>query len=359
MKNIRRRYHRFQSLIGQNRPDAVLLLDSAGIRYVTGVSAGNTCVLFAREQVKIFTDIVSYPMLKSVVSDGEVVCNGRSSWADLLTWMHRKRIRQCLVDAMKVPFGFILAARKIAPQVEWIDAGDRLEAIRAVKDLQETRWIADAVEGSLNALEEWIRRLRTGVTEKEAAAHMDRLLIGMTGEIPAFPAMVAFGKHSACPHWNGSGKQLKPGDTVLVDFGGRVEGYCADLTRVFFWRKATSVQLRRYRVVQETLETLIRLLKPGLKASAVAETVLEQMGARRLRPYSVHHPGHGIGLDVHESPYFCLDSEDVIMVNMVIALEPGIFIPGWGGIRLEETIRIDATGACNLANQPVMERPIL
>ncbi|MBN1880010.1 aminopeptidase P family protein [bacterium] len=359
MKAIATRLKELLLLIQKDRRDAIVLLDIANIRYITGLNLAGACVVLNQDSIRIFTDITNYSSARMVYDRHIVHCSGRSPWVDALLWLKRCKVMRCRVDPMKIPLAFYLVARQINQSIEWVDAGDSLSRIRAVKDQEELNRIREAAAVSGQALLEWTRSIQEGISEKQAATRMDQIVIRMSNELPCFPSMVAFGENTAFPHWSGSDRTLQPGDTILIDWGARSDGYGSDFTRVFFWKKATNTQLRRYHAVRITLANVIQALRSSMKTSEIDGIARSTFAEFGLKEYFVHPLGHGVGLELHEPPYFCLDSGDELVINMVAALEPGIFVPGWGGIRLEETVCIRVSGAETLAIEPVREQPIL
>ncbi len=267
---------RFFSLIGNSREEAVLVTDSANLRYVTGLELANSCIVFFDGSVQIFTDILGYPLLRNLGSGFDIHCSGLSVWVETLNWLKQSRVRRCRQDPMKTPLAFSDAARSLAPQIEWVDSGDQIAKIRMIKTRQELDRIKNAVIASEVAIEEWISTLKNGITEKAATASLNQLLIRTTGEMPLFPSMVAFGTNCAYPHWSGSSRRLTSGDTIIVDCGARVDGYGADLSRTFFWKKYSACQIRRYGIVLNTLKSVITALKPGLHTGARLTTWRER-----------------------------------------------------------------------------------
>ena len=163
----------------------------------------------------------------------------------------------------------------------------------------------------------------------------------------SFTPIVAFGSGSALPHYHTSTRKLKKGDIVLMDLGVRLNGYASDMTRTFFFGEGTKQLQELYQVVEASKEAALNLCRPGVPLSEIDEAARKVMREARLEKHFLHSLGHGIGLDVHESPNFRTD-ETVLVPGMVITIEPGLYLPGKGGVRLEDMVVITKQGHRNL-----------
>jgi Xaa-Pro aminopeptidase len=356
---MKKRLAEYRALIRDPRSEALIILDHKTIRHIIGIAPADGCLVLYRNAAQVFTGIADYAMFRKKGCAATVHCAEKSPWIDALLSIHSKGVKTLKVDTVKTPAAFINLGNKLVGTIRWVDAGDDMAAVRAVKSRNEIARITEAVHLSERALDSLLKNLKTGMREKTAAVMLNTGLIELSGELPFFPSMAAFGENTACPHWQSGSRRLEVGDTIVIDWGGCVDGYGADLTRTFFWKKAGGWQLRRYKRIRCILGTLIGMVKPGMKASEVEERARSLMNGNGAGESSIHSIGHGVGLDVHELPNFTMDSQDTIMINMVFALEPGCYIPGWGGIRLEEMVTMVSSGARVLAARPVDEIPIL
>lgn len=270
----------------------------------------------------------------------EVHCTGGIPWISAVDWIRDAGIQTVGYDPLTAP----AALTGISPGIQWIDRGGDLARLRIQKTRDEIACLREAADNTLAMLDALKTKLRDGITEKECAGFAAAYLTEMTGELPGFMPMVAFGENTAHPHWISGSRRLNPGDTIVIDCGAVVNGYRADISRTFFWKRASARQLRRYRIIWDALDRVIKNLAPSSACSTVDSTVRSALAQHHLDPYFPHSLGHGVGLSLHEPPYFSVDSEDELMVDMTFALEPGIFFPGWGGIRIEEMVWLSAAG---------------
>lgn len=240
--------------------------------------------------------------------------------------------------------------RAEAPGVE--GARGWVEALRAIKSEAELGAIVDAARVVDAAFEAILETLRPGVGERVAALELDRRLIEHGADRPAFDTIVAFGERTALPHARPGARRLQPGDIVLIDCGAVIDGYCSDLTRTVACGDPGETLRGAYDVVLEAQRAAIRGIRPGMsgrQADALARDVIAEAGHGERFGHSL---GHGLGLEVHESPRLSRKSEDDLAVGMVVTVEPGIYIAGKGGVRIEDDVVLGAEGARPLTRAP-------
>ena len=206
---------------------------------------------------------------------------------------------------------------------------------------------------AIKIAEEVFRKLRLlpGTTEKVVARAI-RHELKLAGASEAFRIIVASGIRSMVPHGFATNKRLRPRETVMVDFGALYRGYRSDITRTFFLGKPTAKQRNIYRLVLKAQKAAIKKVKAGVPAKAVdraARSVIERAGYGKN---FIHSTGHGIGRKVHEPPKISRKNEDRLKAGQVITIEPGIYIRGWGGIRIEDMVRVTRTGCKILTRVP-------
>jgi Xaa-Pro aminopeptidase len=230
-------------------------------------------------------------------------------------------------------------------------ATEVLGPIRAIKDSREIDLLKRAAR---YADETFARLLQTRIettTEREVAQKLGELLIETGSEEVAF-TIVGSGPNSASPHHEPAGREIKDGDTVVLDFGGRTGGYASDMSRTVAVGKPRSRLKEVHEIVQEAQEEAFRAVKPGIAAHDVdraAREVIERAGYGDL---FVHRTGHGIGLEVHEDPYIIEGNEEPLRPGMCFSIEPGIYIPGELGVRIEDIVVVTDTGARRLNHAP-------
>lgn len=240
-----------------------------------------------------------------------------------------------------------------ASDLTWRDATPYLAQLKARKDAEELRAMQRAIQVAEAALMATLPAIRPGVTEKEVAAELTLQLLrhGSEPELP-FSPIVASGPNSADPHAMPTNRTLRPGDLVLIDWGARVEGYVSDLTRVFVLGRPQPQWERLARLVEAAQAAAIAAAQPGVPIGEVdraARRVFEEAG---YATYFVHRTGHGLGLDVHEPPYLYSENRAPLEVGMTFTVEPGLYFPGQGGIRIEDDVVLTEEGGRVLSTLP-------
>jgi Xaa-Pro dipeptidase len=236
--------------------------------------------------------------------------------------------------------------RNAAPEAEYPDAGDVLATLRLRKDRTEVEAMRKAVKIAQAALEATIPLIKIGMTEKELSAELVTQLLrhGSEPEMP-FSPIVSGGPNSANPHASPSGRKLQPGDLLVVDWGAACDGYISDLTRTFAVGEVEEEYRTIHAIVQEANAAGRAAAKPGVPCANVdiaAREVIEKSGYGK---YFTHRTGHGIGMEGHEEPYLRGDNMQILESGMAFTVEPGIYLPGRNGVRIEDNVVVTETGA--------------
>jgi Xaa-Pro aminopeptidase len=233
---------------------------------------------------------------------------------------------------------------------QWRPTVDIVEALRERKDPDEVAAIAEAAGIAVHALERTVPAVRAGMTELEVAGVLERALRDAGSESFPFPSIVASGARSALPHASSSSKAIARGDFLLMDFGAAAHGYCADITRTMIVGPADDEQREVYAIVRSANETASAHVRAGLRgkdADALARDYIERRGYGEAFGHSL---GHGLGLEVHEAPRLARTADGVLAVGAVVTIEPGIYRPGWGGVRIEDDVYLGADGPAVLTH---------
>ena len=221
---------------------------------------------------------------------------------------------------------------------------DLIENMRVIKNLAEIENIKIAVEKTDKIFLEILKNIKLGQTEKEIQKNLDYLIDKYT-EGKSFDSIVCANKNTAKPHATPSEYKICDGDILTLDFGCYINGYCSDMTRTFFVGKSNNEQLKEiHRIVEETLNLQIEMIKPGVSVSEIDLKGRENFKKYNLEKYFVHATGHGIGLDVHEKPRLTKFSDEILLENMIVTIEPGIYIPELGGVRIEQDVLVTKNG---------------
>ncbi len=233
-----------------------------------------------------------------------------------------------------------------------VDASDALAATYAIKDEKEIAATRRACEISSTVARELPDYLTEGVSEKEVAARMDSRMRALGGTGNAFDTIAAFGANASQPHYMPGDYRLKKGDVALFDFGTKYDRYCSDMTRTVFYGEPPEVLKRAYEVVLEAQTAGIEEYHAGAKANAADLAARKIIDESEFKGTFIHSFGHGIGMDVHQPIHVSPRSEQILSAGNIVSAEPGIYIPGVGGIRIEDTILITENGCERLTSFP-------
>lgn len=250
---------------------------------------------------------------------------------------------------MDMPYRDCMALMNALKGYQIVDASRIIADMRIVKNSTEIDCIVKAQRIAENALNELKPYIKESVSERELKYRLEYLM-GMGGsEKTAFDTITAFGENSACAHAKPSDRRLRMGDIVLFDFGATYKGYRSDMTRTFIYGSMSEQIERMYTAVLNANKNAIDAVKKGAVASAIDKTARDTLNEYGLGEYFTHSTGHGVGIDIHELPTLNSRSETILKRGMVVTVEPGIYMPNVGGIRIEDMV---AVGYGNLTNYP-------
>ncbi len=227
-----------------------------------------------------------------------------------------------------------------------------LHEVRAVKTKKELENIIKAQRISEQVLSLVLKQLKTGVTEIEIADFIKQSFVKLGAPILSFAPIVAFGKGSADIHHEPGKAKLKKGDIIMFDFGCTVNHYCSDMTRTYFWGEPNAKQKKVYSDVLSAMNLALNKINSGEKKAKVIDASARKFLNRKYKDNFQHGLGHGVGTVIHEWPNFKPKSEDTLPVGCVMTVEPGIYIKGLGGVRIEDMVLITKNGCINLTKVP-------
>jgi len=328
-------------LIRQKNLDALLINAGSDIFYLTGFNGdAGRLVLTAGGEMLFFTNLL-YKDSAAQINGWTVFAEKRSQGAqitDALTELHIKTLgfdpgSLTLSDHKN------LGDKLDGAGIRFIEAKNPLSALRAVKSPLEVKAIKDALAITIEAIE-YAREIKTDTTtEQGLSIEIDRFMRLKGDNAVAFPTIVAAGKNSAFPHHTASLKVI--GDELfLTDLGAKRYGYCADLTRVSFSSKMPRLFNRVYGIVKKAQELAIAKIKPGAKCSEIDRIARQFIEKQGYGKYFTHGLGHGVGLDIHEAPFLNATSQEILEEGMVVTVEPGIYLNGRFGVRIEDMVAV-------------------
>ncbi len=337
--------------IKANNLDGMIITHLDYIRYLTGFTGSAGLLVVGPKSADFFTDFRYNDQAKAQVKGAKVnivqgdTIEGLKDHTDLA----KKNMRYG-IDGAHVTMEQHNKLRHIWPDVLLPKAEDLLAELGWVKEKVELDKIKEAVRVSDLAFERILNVVAPGVRENELAAELEYQMKMMGSSKPAFDTIVASGWRSALPHGVASDKKVEKGDFITFDFGATVDGYVSDITRTIVVGKPTKRQKRIYDIVLRAQKTAIKKVKAGVTGKAVdtaARNVIKRAGYGREFG---HGTGHGIGFFVHVGPRVSQKSTDTLEVNNVVTIEPGIYISGWGGVRIEDDVVVTKS-SCKVLNK--------
>jgi Xaa-Pro aminopeptidase len=347
--NFPARQTKLREHLTTTRFDALLISHLPNIRYLCGFTGSAGLLLVEEAGSVFFTDVRYDTQAHEEVKAAKVVIARKSVLPALGEWLgaRRKRARGWTIGIEAEHFTIAEKKRltKVRPSgVTLKDAPSLVERARMVKDGDELNRIRAAVALGAKLFERALEVLRPGVKETEVAAEMELAARRGGAEEMSFPTIIASGARSALPHGRASDQPIAAGGFVVCDFGVILSGYCSDQTRTV-WVGAVPADARRaYEAVREAQQAAIDAVRPGIpvgEVDAAARKVLRKAGLGR---YFTHSTGHGVGLEIHESPRVAHGQRETLQPGMVITIEPGVYFPGKWGVRIEDMVAVTAGG---------------
>lgn len=327
-----------------HKVDALLVRSPANVRYLTGFTGSNGVLLICPDYALLLTD----PRY-AIQSRREVSCKIRVSKGQLLPAVagvvHKRRIRRLGFEPAHLSYeGYDLLRGKLPMKASLEPVAGWLEELRMVKAASEIALIRQSVATNSKAFERAVRRVRAGMREQELAAEIDYQMRRLGAEKTSFETIVAAGERSALPHAHPTGAVFGNQQLVLIDMGAIQDGYASDMTRMLFLGSPDAKVKQVYRAVLEAQLAAIDAVRPGVKAVDVDREARRVLQAHGLDRAFVHSTGHGLGLEVHEKPRIAKKDKTRLQKDMTITIEPGVYLEGFGGIRIEDTVVVTETG---------------
>jgi Xaa-Pro aminopeptidase len=326
--------------------DAMLVSFLPNVRYLTGYTGSNGLLLLtASGEATFFTD----PRYR-IQAAAEVNCRVKVSSGPILTdvvaLVAKNKIRRLGFEKSRIGFEtYEFLKSKLPVRCSLEPLAGLVEELRMVKSEQEIALIRRSVDVNSKAFEEALRTIRPGRTrEAELAAEIDYRIRKLGAERTAFETIVASGPRSALPHAQPSQRITGENELLLIDMGATLEGYASDMTRVVFLGRPSSRIKRLYNAVLEAQKAAIDAVRPGVTASHVDRQARQSLKARKLDKAFVHSTGHGLGLEIHEPPRLGKNEKTRLREGMAITIEPGAYLEGFGGIRIEDTVVVTRNG---------------
>lgn len=320
---------------------SILITKPSNIFYITGVMADSTFILIEGNDIKIITNFIYFDHIKENLKencpDGKLIM---FSGADL--YDHFSKRRKYYFEAGHMTYSMFEKFKDRS--ISLLPGGEMIEKVRSCKSEDEIDKIRKAVKITDKTFRDVIKFIKPGKTEKEVSDFIESCQKKYGASKNSFDTIAAFGENASLPHAVVSDTVIKKGKMLKMDYGARYQDYCSDMTRTVFVGKADKRFKEIYGIVLSAQLKAIDAIKPGVKAADIDKVARDYISKKGFGDRFGHSLGHGLGIDVHENPAVSSRSDKKLEEGNVITVEPGIYIPGWGGIRIEDDVVVRKDG---------------
>lgn len=342
--DVTRRLKKLQKLIKKQNLDAVILTDPFNTHYISGmrsslayivVTPADALLLVDGRYIEVAQESVDHMAVKQFTS----IAKSLKAWAKSAK-PNRIGLEGCVPWATWQMFDDIL------PGTQWSEAGELVAKLRLIKSASEIKLLAASAELNDAIYEHTVNSLEPGMTEIDVRNIIRGEADRRGAEGLSFDCIVASGATGSRPHYVPGTNPLVAGDLLLIDMGVIVEGYCSDMTRVVHLsgKKPKARMMRAFEATLKAEKSALKRVKPGVKCADLHGIAVDVLKKHKLDRYFTHSLGHGVGLEIHEAPRLNASSETILEPGMIITIEPGVYLPGLGGIRIEDLVAVTKTG---------------
>ncbi len=328
--------------------DGILVTHLPDVRYLSGFTGSNASLVLRNRQALLFTDGRYTAQSKAEAVGMRVVIATKPAVIAACEWMEAAKVRRCGFDPAHTTVAGLESMRKAVSvrsrRGMFVPVGSFVSRLREMKDADEIAKIRSAASLGCELFDGVLSYLEAGLTETEVAATLEYAARLAGAEGMSFETIVASGERSALPHGRATRAKLPKRGFVTLDFGVILDGYLSDMTRTVHMGKAMPGERDVYDSVLEAQEAAVAAVAPGVTAGEVDEAARSVLRKVKLDKYFSHSTGHGVGLEIHEGPRLAAKQKQVLEQGMVITIEPGVYMPGRFGVRIEDMVLVTAKG---------------
>lgn len=333
-----------------NNYDTLLIFNEDNRFYFSGFRSSFGCVILSAKKKVLITDSrYESEARKSAVGFVVIQTTASNFYQVILKQLELSKAKIIGFENDSMTVSEFETLKSNLPGYVFVPASEDIANKRVIKTEDEIEKIALAEEVTIKAFNDVVSAIKIGMSEKEVSDMITYAMLKNGATEPAFSNIVCFGSSSACPHHvPSSERKLAKNDIILIDIGAKVNGYCGDLTRTFCFGDPDKKLASIHKIVHDAQKFVLKNLKAGLTGKEVDSMAREYLLAHGYKDEFCHSLGHGIGVNVHERPYASQRSDEILKENMVISVEPGVYLEGEGGIRIEDIVVIKNDGIINL-----------
>ncbi len=347
-----KRINKLQRHLAKEKIDGLLVTNLTNVRYLTGFVSSAAKLLVSEKGCVLITDFRYIEAARKEVAFAEVFQTTKNARNDLRSLLRKHSIRRLGFESSNISYWEYLRLKSYLSERRLKPCLDIVERLRMIKDAGEIIAIRRAIRLAEKGFRYIRKLLKPGVRERDIAIELELFSKVNGGDNVAFDPIVAFGRGSAVPHYHTDRKRLRERDMVLVDWGVTLGGYSCDLTRTLLSHSIMDKEKAIYSIVLEAQHKAIKKIRPGVSLGLIDRTARDHISKHGYGDAFGHSLGHGIGLDVHELPVISRESKMRCRSGMVITVEPAIYVPGWGGVRIEDDVLVTGKGCEVLSRLP-------
>ena len=344
------RQRRLRESLPSNRLDGLLVTHLPNIRYLCGFTGSAGALFVSDAKSVLFTDGRYRTQARAEVQGGKVVIGKKGPLAACAEWLRANKSRSRMRRRIGIESEHFTVAERsrlaaMVPRDSLLRPAPALiERSRTVKDAEEIEQIQSAVLLGADLFDVILKMTRPGVKESEVAAELEYAARKAGAEGMSFPTIIAGGTRSSLPHGRASEATIPSRGFVVCDFGVILTGYCSDMTRTVYVGRPTGEARRVYESVRRAQQAAIEAVQPGVVVGEIDRVARKLLKTNNLDRYFTHSTGHGVGLEIHEPPRIATGQEEILHPGMVITIEPGVYIPGKFGVRIEDMVVVTERG---------------
>ncbi|WP_028610424.1 M24 family metallopeptidase [Paenibacillus harenae] len=346
------RVKRLRQLLEEQGFEAILVGSGHNRRYLSGFTGSSGMVLITPSESYLLTDFRYRTQAPKQAAGFQIVEHGPSPIDNVRELLEQNKLAKLAFEQDHVVYGEFASWTKALPGISLEPASGLIERLRMIKEESELQIMQEAADLADATFQHILKLIRTGVRETDIALEMEVYMRSHGAISSSFDTIVASGERSALPHGVASDRLIGTNEFVKLDFGAYYKGYCSDLTRTVVVGTPTEKHLEIYNIVLEAQLHALEHIKPGMsgrEADALARDVIAKYGYGDLFG---HGTGHGLGMEIHEAPRLSKLSDTILTPGMTVTVEPGIYVPGFGGVRIEDDIVITESGIKILTSSP-------